>query len=75
MGIMKQLSQRQKDFQVKLVPLVSFLESVSHTDLLIGLFFIVIIIIIIIIIINIFVLNFFKIFFLIYREFETLLHT
>ena len=59
MGIMKQLSQRQKDFQVKLVPLVSFLESVSHTDLLIGLFFIVIIIIIIIIIIiNIFVLNF-----------------
>ena len=56
MGIMKQLSQRQKDFQVKLVPLVSFLESVSHTDLLIGLFFIVIIIIIIII--NIFVLNF-----------------
>ena len=55
MGIMKQLSQRQKDFQVKLVPLVSFLESVSHTDLLIGLFFIVIIIIIII---NIFVLNF-----------------
>ena len=75
MGIMKQLSQRQKDFQVKLVPLVSFLESVSHTDLLIGLFFIVIIIIIIIIIINIFVLNFLKIFFLIYREFETLLHT
>ena len=74
MGIMKQLSQRQKDFQVKLVPLVSFLESVSHTDLLIGLFFIVIIIIIIIII-NIFVLNFLKIFFLIYREFETLLHT
>ena len=63
MGIMKQLSQRQKDFQVKLVPLVSFLESVSHTDLLIGLFFIVIIIIIIIIIINIFVLNFLKIFF------------
>ena len=74
MGIMKQLSQRQKDFQVKLVPLVSFLESVSHTDLLIGLFFIVIIIIIIIII-NIFVLNFLKFFFLIYREFETLLHT
>ena len=73
MGIMKQLSQRQKDFQVKLVPLVSFLESVSHTDLLIGLFFIVIIIIIIII--NIFVLNFLKFFFLIYREFETLLHT
>ena len=72
MGIMKQLSQRQKDFQVKLVPLVSFLESVSHTDLLIGLFFIVIIIIIII---NIFVLNFLKFFFLIYREFETLLHT
>ena len=60
MGIMKQLSQRQKDFQVKLVPLVSFLESVSHTDLLIGLFFIVIIIIIII---NIFVLNFLKFFF------------